>query len=268
MFYAIKERRPKTAQQSFLKFQYSMIICTLGLFVIIWSVDPDIYLDYPYGLLIFSALTIIPGSHLGGGFAIMRAFRESERLAREKICNASEISEEANPHVRDFLKQNETLQAEVLKYDEQLERYGVKVYRCWLKFVAIFEVLRICGYLLFTITTLIPHGENVPGQSYAVIALFLSSLLRLYSCFKPENAIAKKLALNSERAVIALKVCILVSIISYLFLARGSIVFSDEQDVPLAGLVSLDLVLGLQLLRGRDGQCQEEHNLLCQNFSR
>ena len=255
MFWAILTKKTKMAQQSLSKFHYSFILSVISLLTMMVSKEDSkaFLFGSQEGAFRFLILTILPISNHFGGTAILRVFKKSHPLERQK---GLQLLGNIDQDERDMIEQNEAIESEVSKYDQQFNRYPYLAYRCWLKFAVLFDMLRIFAYVVFIFMSLI-HAEKslyIDTETRAVKQLItliiglLSSILSVNSCFQIEAAIRKKSLEKSKRALGLLKVIFGTAGSAYMIIVSDLITFTGPEDAFQNSIACYLLCLGFCLL--------------------
>jgi len=214
MLYAMKKRRGKIARKSFCRLRYSLMGLVTHILMIMILEGVSWFRDLDNGVRQFEYFTVfcaicIPILDLIGGSGVNEIFKKKYLLLKSKVENQVEKDEVA----RDFLKQNEAIESKVLKYDKQLNTWGYIVYKWWLKFTIVFEVMRICHQFEYIISD-IYKGKG--GLLFGELGLFISFCLSAWAGLEIEAVITTKVLKKSERALVLLKICMIASIMTYL----------------------------------------------------
>jgi len=178
----------------------------------------------------YIALMVAPIVHIVGGFAVLRAFKKNHPL--RKNYSSPQALEEEDSITKEFFEQNEAIAAELLKFDEQLNKWQSLAYRWWLKFVVVLETARVFQYI-FNLTLFIKSGFLGILPQFA--ALTLSLFLSAWSGLEIEIAITMKSLARSKRAILLSNICLIVSIIT-------CIAFASDGDMNLVPTESTFLI--------------------------
>jgi len=245
MLWAIMRRKSKLVQQALSKFNYGNIVSIIGsLFALSDQEGLTCFLfGSDGGLLRFLIYILIQASHYFGVIAVIRAFKKNHPLERQRGSEDMEADE------RDIVEQNKIIEGEALKYDQKLNSCPYLALRCWFKFIVIFETIRVI-FDIFLISEIILNQEgkiNRVKETPRAIALLLLSSLTLYSCFQMEAALRKKRLVESKKALIALKVVLMIAGIVFL-MSVGGLTFSKESEDKVNYLVVYLFWFGMCLL--------------------
>jgi len=233
MMLAIPKGKSSLAQKCFFIFQFCMIASIIALCL----KAQELALGAPslpikYELFVYLALIIIPTTHLVGCFAILRVFRKNHPLAK---FNKTHSFDGIDEFKREFLEQNETIASELRRYDKQLKRWPYVVYKWWLKCIAFLEIMVILDYIFSSCLEIFVKKTHLNFSFEAIILLslagividFLRTVIIVYSCLVTGVAIRTKVLAKAKEAVFSLKICVLVSIITYL-LAIGTVCLDPD----------------------------------------
>jgi len=207
MLWGIMNRKAKIVQQSLSKFQWSFALFMTGFLLILWGVDD-------YGIYFF-------GSKAG----IFTFYVPAVSFTVHFVCGNKVIVALRNNYQMTMTRQKEstasTKNEEVMKFDEELQASRYFVFKCWLKFLVVSELVRICFYMFYSCFRFGQEmGAHLLLQLIAVVGLSLSALLLIFSCFQIMTAMQRKLPSRSQTAKILLKLCLVAALIAYVCLAR------------------------------------------------
>jgi len=212
MLFAINRRKSSAAQRSFLKFQYYLIGALIYVAVVQETIDMRTE-PVHFVLSIYVVISVIV--LFIGGHAVLKAFQNNHPLRRQDKSESSEVS---NPFLTDFLEQNEAIASEVLKYEQKLNSWPYLVYNWWLKLAVVFEICVIFG-CIFSLTMIELFHLRFSFSLFLFIGALILSLFNAYSRFEMEAAVRTRTLARSKRAVLLLKISIVSTMFSYLFVA-------------------------------------------------
>ena len=234
MLFSMMTRRSKAAQKASLKFQYCVIILIVVFSLIFGTtVSPDLLFRFAvenlsnvHFLLVVLSLTIIPITHLFGGYTVVKALEKNNPLTRH---NDDSDFMGKSTNTKDFLEQNEAIVSEVLRYDQELKRWPYMIYKFFLKLVVPIEISRLCFNIFEAVEVTSGMGFQF-GFVFTAVLLSFSSLLSAVCCFEIGVAIGEKILAKVKRAILVLKIDIIESIIAFIFLAKEFGLFSSDAD--------------------------------------
>jgi len=142
MLFGMKQKKAGLAQKSLTKFQVSMIGWMLGSLFKRSNQGSVLSSPSPAALILIVGLLLIISINLVGGFAVIKAFKKNHPLARKND------SETLDALLTDFLQQNEAIASELLKYDQQLERWPYLIYKFWLWFSFVLAIVCFTGSII------------------------------------------------------------------------------------------------------------------------
>jgi len=121
MLFTMTKRKSEPTQKSLLKLQFSTITLVIHSFIRM-QVQGSEFSEYSLVALLGTfALPIVPVLLLLGGFAVVNLFKENHPLLRrDPSQNLKGLNTEQEA---DFLKQNEAIASEPLRYAEKLDRW-------------------------------------------------------------------------------------------------------------------------------------------------
>ncbi len=204
----ISRKRAQLAQQSLLKFEY-YLICSFICAGFVISKD-GIPKSFPQWLFLFY-LAVLPFVDIIGCLAVLRVFKNNHPLTKL----------DPNDLNKDFLEQNEALAAEVANFDRQLNTWPYKIYKWWLKFAVMLELILILNHSLYQIVKNIPIIHQIPLWGLILLFwLFLSSCLSCFAVLTMETAMRVKTLAKVKIAIFLLKIDAGFSIVFFLIAAR------------------------------------------------
>jgi len=246
MLFAMNKRKSKVAQESFLKFQYSIMGLVVGSMMQSQRIPIGPEFDLTLNLLI-TCLSIL---YIIGAFAVLGAFKKNHPLNKILSNNALDDS-----LTQDFLEQNRAVGAELSKYDKQLDTMGFLLFRWWLKFMIVYEIARISHALVF-ITNMLIIKSKPKDLLVEFLAVILTCIPGIWSALDLESAITIKLLSKSKRAIVLCKVYIGMSIITFLCLGKNRnahlvLVISESWPISLVCFVYCCVLPSVNLFAAR-----------------
>ena len=206
MFSAIERQKSEMAQKSILKFQYSLGLLLIGsLTFMIWQKFVFKYYS-TIALLVTFALPTISAVNLIGGLAVLKAFQMNHPLVRQ--C-APQASEDQIVGRDDLLAQNQVIAFELLRFDLQLESWSYLIYKWWLKFAVVLEIMMIPQNMVFQLSSIWRDWQV--KQVLAFLLPFLAHFMGAYCSYDMEVVLRTRMLTRSKRALSQLKICLLLS---------------------------------------------------------